>query len=113
MSKSFMSANATPTPREGDLYRVIELQGTRFEIRYGYYEEIDRKHKPMAIYPNFAETPTYTSDGAPFVTHMQEPCRFYRRNGTDTDEDCSTCAHMQQGEELIGICTCVHNRKRE
>ena len=51
-----------PEHKEGDLYKVITAYGRSFEIKYGYYEEIDRKNpnvEPMEIYPNFIEKPVY------------------------------------------------------
>ena len=67
-------------PKEGDLFKKIDLDGKSFEIRYGFYEECDR-HTPMAepvaIYPDFIINPLYTGDGAPFVTQMQEPCENF------------------------------------
>ena len=100
-----------PTPKEGDLFKVIKLHGETFEIRYGYYEEIDRQNEPMEIYPNFLETPVYTNDGFPFVTQMQEPCEHYKKKGTDSDRDCGSCAYMEYGDELIAVCRCKKNRK--
>jgi hypothetical protein len=98
-------------PKEGDLYKIIKLHGASFEIRYGYYEEIDRHNEPMGIYPDFLKVPVYTDDGFPFVTHMQSPCDHYMKKGKDADKDCSTCAYMEQGDELIGICKCKKNQK--
>lgn len=100
-----------PPPKEGDLYKIIRLHGASFEIRYGYYEEIDRHNEPMEIYPDFLKVPVYTDDGFPFVTHMQTPCDHYRWKGKDSDKDCSTCIYMERGEELIGICRCKKNQK--
>ena len=100
-----------PAPKEGDLFKVIKLHGETFEIRYGYYEEIDRQNEPMEIYPNFIENPVYTDDGFPFVTQMQEPCEHYKKKGTDSDRDCGSCAYMEYGDELIAVCRCKKNRK--
>ncbi len=104
---------ALPVPREGDLFKVIRLHGVTFEIRYGYYEEIDRQNEPMEIYPNFLDSPVYTDDGCPFVTHMQAPCKHYKRMGRDRDKDCGTCAYMEQGDELIAVCRCPLNQIRK
>ena len=54
-------------PREGDLYRRVELFGKVFDLRYGYYEEKDRRGPPDIIYPNFIKEPVYTQDGIPFT----------------------------------------------
>lgn len=111
MLRKNLNVPISSSPQEGDLYKVIALHGKHFEIRYGYYEEIDRCNAPMAIYPDFLQNPTYTPDGAPFVTHMQTPCAHYKRKGTDDDRDCSTCIHMEQGEELIAVCRCKENQR--
>ena len=99
-----------PPPKEGDIFKIIEYMGRRFEIRYGYYEERDRMFEPMAIYPNFTEDPVFTDDGTPFVTAMQSPCKSFdgRR---DENSTCGDCSYYQQCEELIGICTCPKNKK--
>ena len=97
--------------QEGDLFKVITLYGKTFEIRFGYYEEIDRQNEPMEIYLDFTLNPVYTDDGFPFVTHMQAPCEYYRKKGTDSDRDCSTCWYLEQGEELIGVCRCKKRQR--
>lgn len=102
-----------PVPREGDLFKVIQLRGKTFDIRYGYYEERDRNYRyaePMEIYPDFLKHPEYTEDGFPFVTAIQEPCIHF--DGKKHDNiTCEECSHYLHGEELIGICTCPKNRK--
>ncbi len=99
-----------PVPREGDLFKVIEYMGQRFEIRYGYYEEKDRKYEPMAIYPDFLQHPVYTDDGTPFVTAIQQPCKRFQGK-RDENSTCEDCSYYQKCEELIGICTCSKNKK--
>ena len=100
-----------PSHREGDLYKVIELHGKSFEIRYGYYEEIDRDYEPVPIYPDFIKEPVYTDRGEPFVTLMQDPCESYEPSGRCSDRDCGTCVHIARGHDLIGICKCEKNKK--
>jgi len=97
--------------KEGDLYKVIKLHGATFEIRYGYYDEIERASEPIEIYPDFLEAPAYTDDGFPFVTLMQEPCEHYRKKGTDTDKECGSCIYAEDGDELIAVCRCKQNRR--
>ncbi len=98
---------------EGELYKILNIDGCIFEIKYGYYEECDRKNpvvEPMPIYPDFIKNPVYTSDGSPFVTKMQDVCRYY--NGKDiVDKECAECEYYRHGDELIGICTCFVNKK--
>ncbi len=99
-----------PTPKKGDLFKVIEYMGRRFEIRYGYYEEKDRMFDPMAIYPDFIEYPIHTNDGTTFVTAMQHPCKHFKGK-KDENSTCEDCSYYQKCEELIGICTCLKNKK--
>ncbi|MBQ7225141.1 MAG: hypothetical protein IJX02_00900 [Clostridia bacterium] len=98
------------TVKDGDLYRVVELYGKSFELRYGYYEEYEReKCDPVPIYPDFRKSPVYTNEGFPFVTQMQELCQ----HGESRFEDgcCVDCRYFENGEELIGICKSPKNKK--
>jgi hypothetical protein len=107
-----LQQNVSP-PKEGDLYKVIHLHGETFEIRYGFYEECDRNNQfaePIEIYPDFLQCPRYTTDGAPFVTAIQNPCPYF--NGRRTvNSTCEDCSHYQHGEELLGVCACPRNQK--
>ena len=118
MFASIFGQNApqkNPEHKEGELYRIIEAHGKTFEIYYGYYDEADRQNpyvEPMEMYPNFVEAPVYTEKGIPFVTAMQPPCRYF--NGvSDVDNTCYQCAYYERCEELLGLCTCPHNRKEK
>lgn len=96
--------------KEGDLYKIIKLYGRTFELRYGYYEEYEKgRVEPVPIYPNFQELPEYTEDGFPFVTQMQSLCP----HGESRFKDgcCVDCRHYSHGEDLLGICTNVKNKK--
>ena len=100
-------------PKEGDLFKVIELYGTTFEIRYGFYEDRDRHNRyaePMEIYPDFIKNPQHTHDGMPFVTAMQTPCALFKGK-KDEDSTCDDCAFYQHCEEMLGICVCPKNKK--
>lgn len=102
-------------PKEGTLFKIIELAGKTFELRYGFYNEEDRRSRyaePVAIYPDFKRDPLYTADGIPFVTAMQTPCESFdgRR---DEDSGCGDCGFYRHGEELLGFCTCPRNRQNE
>lgn len=102
-------------PKEGDLYKIINLYGKTFEIRYGFYEERDRLGRyaePIEIYPDFIRSPQFTDDGIPFVTAIQTPCPYFSGN-KDANSTCEECAYYQHSEELLGICTCPHNIKNE
>ena len=98
-------------PKEGDLYRVVTTFGRTFELKYGYYEEIDRDGDPDVIYPDFINNPLYTDDGEPFVTMMQDACGGFdgelKRN---EDSTCSECRYFNRGEDWFGICLCAENR---
>lgn len=96
--------------RDGDLYRVVELFGQRFELHYGYYEEYERHSgEPVPIYPDFKKSPVYSEDGHPFVTQMQELCAH--GESKFTDGCCVDCKHYSHGDDLIGICTNEKNMK--
>ena len=104
----------TEAPCEGDLYRNVEVFGKTFELRYGYYEDKDRRGTPDIIYPNFKKDPVYTDDGIPYVTMMQDACRFYAGNIDSGDDSCcGDCKYFKHGEEWFGVCNCIHNRRRE
>ena len=96
--------------RDGDLYRVVELFGQRFELHYGYYEEYERHSgEPVPIYPDFKKSPVYSENGHPFVTQMQELCAH--GESKFTDGCCVDCKHYSHGDDLIGICTNEKNMK--
>lgn len=100
-------------PKEGDLYKVIQLLGNTFEIRYGYYEDSDRYSRyaePMEIYPDFLKEPRYTDEGIPFATAIQCPCRYFSGE-MKQDNTCEDCSFFRPGEELIGLCVCPNNKK--
>lgn len=102
-----------PSPKEGELFKIIRLYGKTFEIRYGFYEECDRHTlfaEPMEIYPDFVKEPQYTEDGIPFVTAIQGPCENFSGR-MDDNSACEDCSFYRSGEELLGICT-NPNRKR-
>ena len=99
-------------PKEGDLYKVVNTYGRIFELRYGYYGECDRKYDPDVIYPDFLCEPLYTDDGEPFVTMVQDACKSYVGEAKRTpNTTCCECKYFQQGEDWIGICTCIKNKK--
>ncbi len=103
----------SPVPKEGNIFKIIQLYGKTFELIYGFYEERDRHThyaEPVAIYPDFIEHPQYTDDGIPFVTAMQVPCRNFEGKKSE-DSGCGDCGFYRHGEELIGNCACPKNRK--
>ena len=116
MQNKIMNRNgkAYSVPREGELYGEITLEGRTFSLRYGYYEECDRKNPlvdPVPIYPNFLQAPVYNDEGYPFATDMQDVCKYFK--GSDPDDGCYGCRHYRKGTDFIGICRCETNRKNE
>ncbi|MBR6676774.1 MAG: hypothetical protein IKL24_05535 [Clostridia bacterium] len=107
----FNTETSPSPPKEGDLYKTINLCGKSFEIRYGFYEERDRHSQyaePIEIYPDFIKAPQYTDDGKPFVTAIQPPCKSFDGK-KNVNSVCEDCRYYKHGEELIGICTCPDN----
>lgn len=94
--------------KEGELYKIITVEGRSFEIRYGYYEDFERESEEVIpIYPDFIENPVYSKDGLPFATRTQDACRHYRvREGYDGDGWCADCVYYPDEYEEIGICRC-------
>ena len=101
-------------PKEGDLYKVVNIHGRSFELRYGYYEECDRQSplcQPVVIYPDFIQDPVYTDDGTPFVTMMQDACPYFKGEKKRTaDSTCDECKYFKHGDDWFGICTCPKNK---
>ena len=99
-------------PREGDLYKEVNVHGVTFRLHYGYYEEFERDGRysePIPIYPDFVKEPTFTDAGSPIVTAMQDVCSHYQ--GDPEGDSCSHCRHFQKCEELFGVCNCLHKQK--
>ena len=97
--------------RDGDLYKVVRVRERDFVIRYGYYAEYERaRGEPVPIYPDFKKDPAYTKDGKPFVTQMQELCEY--GDSKFRDGCCVDCRYYRHGDDLIGVCTCEHNKKK-
>ena len=97
--------------KEGDLYKVVKFFGRTFELRYGYYEEYERKSKfneLVPIYPDFIKNPEYTDDGIPIVTEMQPVCKECE----GAAEICFGCKFFKRGEELFGRCLNENKRKK-
>ena len=113
-SMLFENIQKTLEHSEGDLYKIITTFGKKFELRYGYYEEGDRRNplcEPVLIYPDFLKDPVYTEDGRPFVTMMQDACKCYAGETRQTfDTTCAECKYFSRGEELFGVCTCLKNQ---
>ncbi len=99
-------------PKEGDLYMQLEIHGYLFELRYGYYEESDRKNgEPVVIYPDFINNPLYNARGYPLVTAVQIPCEHYTvERGSPPEDCCSDCIYYKNSKNEIDICLCEKRR---
>ncbi len=105
---------AHASPREGELYKILQIHDRQFELRYGYYELCERENpvqEPMPIYPDFVTSPQYTSEGFPFVTMMQDICPYFSGE-RDCFSECAECGFYRHGDDLIGICACPANRQK-
>ena len=116
MLSSLFQNNIQPaevTHEEGELYKVVTAFGKTFELRYGYYGECDRRYEPNVIYPDFLSNPVYTDNGEPFVTMVQDACKSYSGKAKRTsDTTCCECKYFHNGEDWIGICTCLKNKNQ-
>ena len=99
--------------RDGDLYKRIEIEGVKFEIRYGYVSEGERERgwEPHPIYPDFTKEPRHTKDGEPFVTAFQDVCEHYKPTAKG-EEWCHNCEWLDKRDTHIGICKCPKRRKK-
>ena len=96
--------------KEGELYKTVELYGHQIELRYGYYEEYERKRgEPIPIYPDLKSSPIYTEEGVPIVTQMQDLCEYGKSRFSDGC--CAECEYFRQCEEMFGICMNPNNKK--
>ena len=100
--------------RDGDLHRIVEIDGVEFKIYYGYLSESekDKGWKPYPVYPDFIKEPQYTKDGKAFATAFQDPCRHYAPRGTG-ESWCSNCELFMKKDTYIGICQCSYNKERK
>ena len=105
---------AVPIPVEGQLYKVIQIEEHRFELRYGYNEEFEREHcHPVVLFPNMEEDPRHTRDGYPIVTAVQEPCEHYSVPPDQIPEQwCADCIYYPGIHQEMGICSCQARRKK-
>lgn len=117
MFNRFFGNNTPPPekqPKEGELYKTVTVFGKRFELRYGYYEEGDRRWgEPDVLYPDFLKEPLYTDRGEPFVTALQDACESYKGEARTVDSTCAECEYFKRGEELFGLCKCIGKRIKQ
>ena len=100
------------SPREGDIFTVLQVGGHSFTIRYGYYTEAERGNtEPIPLFPCFLCDPRYDPDGFPLITRIQDACEHYvPLSGEDGDGWCADCIYCNSGTQPIGICQCIHRR---
>lgn len=114
LTQILMPSDHSPAvPKEGDLYKEVNICGTVFRLEYGYYESFEREgslNDPMPIYPDFIKSPQYTAGGIPIITAMQNTCAFYIGK-SDVDSSCSGCAYFKRNEDLFGLCDCPQRRQ--
>ena len=97
--------------RDGDLYRIIFVNGRGFEIRYGYYEDFERESgEPVPIYPDLGSSLMHGEDGRRVVTAMQDVCPWFE--GECSESGCWGCRHFEPADDLIGICNNDNNRMK-
>ena len=98
--------------KDGDVYKIINIQGRVFELKYGFYEEYEKDSSdPIPIYPDFLANPEYTDEGIPFVSGIQTACGGF--DGKDRELGCYGCKYFSEYEDLIGLCRLESNRRRE
>lgn len=97
--------------KEGDLYKAFEIDGVRFEIRYGYECEGERQFgEPSPVYPDFIGSPQYTKDGYRFAVAYQIECEHYAPIKKSDDDWCANCKFYDKREEYMGICRCEEQK---
>ena len=99
--------------KEGDLYKILEVGGYIFELRFGFYADFEREcAEPVVIYPDLNLNKIYTKDGKRIVTAIQDPCVNYKiHSGLEGRECCSDCVYYRYYGDDIGICMCELNHK--
>ena len=114
ISKWLNQKSPPEIPKEGDLYKELNIFGNTFRILYGYYEEFEREgtySEPMPIYPDFSNSPIYTEDGKPIITAIQDVCPHYKGSPDSEGDGCSDCHHFKLHEDLFGLCNCPSRKQ--
>ncbi len=103
--------NEIQIPREGAIYKILDVENHKFELRYGYNEDFEReKGHPVVLFPDLKKEPKYTKSGYLIVTSLQEPCEHYEPLDSDQFEDwCADCIHYPSVHDEIGVCKCKKN----
>ncbi len=99
-------------PNEGDLYKVYDVEGFFFEIRYGYYKENERgRVEPLPIFPDFRKNPVYTADGYMLASLIHSACQHYESIKPKPELNCGDCIHYSDHKNEIAVCKCDKRRK--
>ncbi len=101
-------------PKEGDIYKVFIFDKHTFELKFGYYADFERESgEPVVIYPDLIKSRYYTNEGNRIVTAIQDPCEHYSvPEEKESYESCNDCIYYSDPENEMGICKCIHNKKR-
>ena len=104
-----------PIPAEGQLYKIVQIDGHMFELRYGYHEDFEREHcHPVVLFPDLENEPMFTQDGYRIVTAVQEPCRYYTVPAEQVPEQwCADCVYYPDVHQEIGICRSEEQREEK
>ncbi len=102
-------------PREGDLYKKLQIGQSVFHIHYGYYSDQERAlGEPIPILPDLLLSPTYTTEGHRITTHIQDACHHYRPRESISNEDwCADCIHYLNPQDEISVCLCADMKLQE
>ncbi len=95
--------------KEGSLYKSLHIEGTTFDIHYGYYSDSERERwdESTPIFPDFIKKPQYSTSGKPYAKADQDTCNHYAPKPTVSGENwCNDCDHFNHIEETIGLCEC-------
>lgn len=100
--------------RDGDLYKIVEIDGVEFKIYYGYLSDSERMRgwEPYPVYPDFTKDPQYTKSGEAFATAFQGICKYYEPRASG-ESWCDNCGLFDKRDTYIGICKCPNNKKLE
>ena len=98
--------------RDGDLYKIVEIDGVVFRICYGYISEVERERgwEPYPVYPDFTLEPRYSEKGEAFATAFQDVCEHYEPSGSG-ERWCNSCRFFDRREQCIGLCLCPSRRE--
>ncbi len=100
-------------PKEGELYKIYEVGGYTFEIRYGYYAENERgRVEALPIFPDFRKEPVYTEDGYSLASLIHSACQYYKSDKAKPEYHCGDCIYYSEPKQEIAICKCQKLRKK-